>query len=244
MILPRNIILWFILIASLLAGCASVRPTYYQSNVDSLAQDDATTKKRYFLVPGNKDVEMSDLQFKEYAAYVDKVLAEKGFIKVSSAPEAEVVIFLSYAIGDPQTHQYSYSLPVWGQTGVSSASTYGTASVYGNSAAYNGTTTYSPSYGVTGYATRVGSITTYTRFLLLDAYDEATYKREKKMSEVWKTTVVSVGTSNDLRLIFPYMAASMEPYMGTSTGQKVLVQLRANDPAVQALRGTSAPTAK
>ena len=196
---------------TLLSSCATTR---FKSNVDSLAQPDAVAKKRFVLLPGGKGVEVSDLQFLEFASYVERIFTEKGFVKATSVPDADVAIFLAYAIGDPQTYQYAYSLSNWGQTGVSSSNTRGTITSYGGTASYSGTTTYTPTYGITGSTTYVGTDTVYTRFLFLDAYDVSAYMKEKKMAQVWKTSVVSTGSSGDLRLVVPYMVAAMRPYLG------------------------------
>jgi hypothetical protein len=170
----------------------------FESRIDSLAKPDATEKKRYVLLPGNKDVEATDLQFLEYAGYVEKVLSDKGFVRSSSFDDSDVAVVMAYAIGDPQTHHHTYSVPIWGKTGVSSSQTYGTVTSFGGSASYSGTTTYTPTYGITGYSTNVASQTTYTRFLVLDAYDIAVYKRDKRIEQVWTTRVVSTGSSDDL----------------------------------------------
>ncbi len=96
-------------------------------------------------------MEQTSLEFIEFASYVERVLRAKGMQRVSEFGSADVAVFLSYGIGDPETSEYSYSLPVWGQTGVASSHTSGSVNTYGNSATYSGTTTYTPSYGVTGY---------------------------------------------------------------------------------------------
>jgi hypothetical protein len=219
--------------ATLLSGCATIR---FDSSVESLARADALAKKRYFLIPSGKGVDISNLQFQEFASYINKVLIEKGFVKADTFQSADVAIFLTYAIGDPQTYQYTYSLPIYGQTGVSSANTYGTLSSYGNTATFSGNTTYTPTYGVTGSTTHSYTDTVYTRFLFLDAYDIATYIKENKMNQVWKTNVVSIGSSNDLRLVVPYMLIAMKPYLATNTGRKVNVEVSEDDLAVQLLR--------
>lgn len=230
--------------AAFLSGCAGMQLTRFVSKVDSLAQADALVKKCYVLLPGGKGVEAGDLQFQEYASYVEKVLREKGFVKAAKFQDADVAIFLAYAIGDPQTYQYTYSLPTWGQTGVSSSNTYGTVSSYGGMATYSGITTYTPTYGFTGSTTHVGTNTVYSRFLFLDAYDAPTYMKKNKMVQVWKTTVVSTGSSGDLRLVVPYMVAAMKPYLGTNTGQKITVEVPLNDPVVQILRGNQPPAVR
>ena len=221
-----------VVVAVLLSGCAPLR---FASNVDSLARADATAKNRYVLLPGGKGVEAGDLQFQEFAAYIEKVLAEKGFVKAATFEDADVAIFLAYSIGEPQNYQYSYSVPTWGQTGVSSSETHGTVTSHGGMATYSGTTSYTPTYGITGSETHIGTQTGYTRFLSLDAYDVQTYINENKMAQVWKTDVISTGKTGDLRAVFPYMAVAMKPYLGTNTGRKIKVVLPENDPTVQAL---------
>jgi hypothetical protein len=111
-------------------------------------------------------------------------------------------------------------------------------------ATYSGTTTYTPTYGITGSTTHIGTHTVFTRFLFLDAYDIATYAKEQKMSQVWKTNVVSTGSSDDLRLVVPYMVAAMKPYLGTNTGRRIEVVVPGDDPSVQLLRGGQPPAIK
>jgi hypothetical protein len=79
-----------------------MQPRRFVSGVDSLAQPDASAKKRYIIMPGSKDVQPGDLQFLEYAGYVEKILNEKGFVKASQFADADIAVFLSYGIGNPK----------------------------------------------------------------------------------------------------------------------------------------------
>ena len=126
-------------VIAFLQACA-VGPQFHV-NVDSISAPEATSKTKYILLPGVKGVEAGDLQYREYAAYVERALISKGYTKASSFAEADIAIFLGYGIGDPETHQFTYSLPTYGQTGVLSSNTYGTVNTYGNTATYSGTTT-------------------------------------------------------------------------------------------------------
>ena len=112
-----------------------------------------------------------DLQFREFAGYVGRALDHRGFEKAASPADAEVAIFPANAIGDPQAHRYTYTMPTWGQTGISRSSTQGTLSTFGNTGTYSATTTYTPTYGVNGYTTHHGSYTNSTRFVMRHAYD-------------------------------------------------------------------------
>lgn len=238
--MKSNIFITVILAAifSSLSGCASMQPTSFSVSVDSLASPEAKAKKRYILMPGGKGVDASDLEFQEFSKQVEVALTEQGFTKASEFNQADIAIFLAYSIGDPKTYQYTYSVPTWGQTGVSSSRTYGTVSSYGGTGTYSGTTTYTPNYGITGSTTHVGTNTVYSRFLMLNAYDAPTFVIDEKMLQVWKTSVVSTGSSGDLRLVFPYLVAAMSPYVGTNTGRRVEVKIPANDPRIQTIRGT------
>jgi hypothetical protein len=220
---------------------ACVNPLQIVSDVDSFARPESKGKQRYILVPGEKGTDANDLQFLEFSAYIEKVLSEKDYLKVPSVDQADIAIFLSYGIGDPQTHQYLYSIPTSGQTGVSSATTVGTVSSSGGMGTYSGTTTSTSTYGVTGYGPQVGSYTTYTRFLIIAGYDIAASAKEAKSIQVWKTEVLSTGNSNDLRLVFPYMVAAMRPYLATNTGEKIQVMISEDDPFILQLRGNVFP---
>jgi hypothetical protein len=189
-------------------------------------------------LPGNKDVSADDLQFREYASYLELALAERGFKKAADIKEADAVVFLAYGIGDPKTNYYSYSMPVWGQTGVSGAYTSGNLNLYGNSATYSQSTTYIPTYGVTGYTSNLASHTTYTRYIFVDAIDNLAFKQTQKMLPIWKTSVFSTGSSGDLRRVFPVMVAAMKSYLGANTKQSITVNLDENDPEVQKIKGT------
>lgn len=228
-----------IFLATLLmvSGCATMGAPQFNVVVDSLASPNAATEKAYILLPGNKDVSWNDLQFQEYAGYLMRALAADGFVPVKDAAKAGVAIVLFYGIGDPQGHQYSYSLPVFGQTGVASSNTYGTVTSYGSSASYSGTTTYTPSYGITGYSSQTGSYTTYFRYAKITAYDYQRYLQNKEQVELWKTTITSTGSSGDLRRVFPILVAAAAPYIASNTGKQIHINLHETDAIVKAVKG-------
>ena len=228
---------WFF-VALLMGGLTGCMPAVrYQIQVDSLTSPAAQTAKSYILFPGNEGVTKDDLQYQEYAAQVSRVLASHDFVPAPIPSKADVAIALTYGIGDPKTQQYSYSLPIFGQTGVASSTTYGTASTYGGQTTYTGTTSYTPSYGVTGSSQQTVSVTQYSRFIELTAYDLKIFQISNKQVELWKTTIASTGTSGDLRRVFPAMIAAASPYLATNTGKQVEVTLKESDPAIQLVRG-------
>jgi hypothetical protein len=222
----------------LLSGCAALGPVF-QVEVSGLAAPATESRKSFILIPGLKDVAISDLQFQEYAGHVSRALMSQGFSIAANAETADLVVVLFYGIGDPTSNVRSFSLPVWGQTGVASSHTTGTVNVWGNTGSYSGTTTYTPSYGVTGYKTHVQSYTTYFRFAQLSAYDFKTYKSTGKEIQLWETTITSTGSSGDLRQVFPILVAAGAPFFGRSTDKNVTVNLLEQDPRVLSVKGIS-----
>ncbi|MCA1958793.1 MAG: hypothetical protein LDL14_09750, partial [Nitrospira sp.] len=227
--------------AALVSGCATMSPQCHV-DVDSISSEWLGAKKTYILLPGNEDTSAEDLQFKEFATYVHRALATKGFVRADSIEKAELVVFLAYGIGDPKEH-LDFA-PGVGQTGVSSSTTFGTLSTYGGYGTYSGTTTYTPTYGVTRCTTHVGSYTIYFRFMLLDAYDLETYRKEKKFSQLWRATVTSTGSSDDLRRVFPILVTASKTHLGSNTGQKVRVVIHEEDAAVLEIKGVKPEPAK
>ena len=215
-----------------MAGCAAMGPRFHV-NIDALRDAEAPDKRTYVIYPGLKDIEATDLQFKEFSAYVHRALQAKGFAPAPEGGPAEIVIFLSYGIGDPQTTYYSY--PIFGQVGggtsTFSASTYGS----GGYSHTTGTVTTQPRFGVVG--TGVRARTEYFRWAVIEAVDVEAFVKTQQVVQLWRTTMTSAGSSGDLRLVFPIMVAAAQPYIATSTAQQVRRILTEASPEVVTVRG-------
>lgn len=227
----------FVVFAVFLSGCATIGQPQFNVFVDSLASPEAKEKRTYLLLPGNEGATWDDLQFQEYAVYVMRMLEMQGFVPAREMEEADVAIVLSYGIGDPQATQYSYTLPMWGKTGISSSKTYGNATTYGNTISYSGTTTHTPSYGITGYSTHIGTAISYFRYALISGYDLEALRESERQIQLWKTTITSTGSSGDLRQVFPVLIGASAPYIARNSGRRISVQLYENDKAVKAIKG-------
>lgn len=198
-----------------LAGCATAPPKpFRQVSVNSLAALNAKDKHTYFIGPGNKGIAASDLQYQEYGKELDFVLRAAGFVPADSAHVPDVVVILSYGMDDPKVFQSNRQIPIWGETGVASAQTYGTAMGDG---AYTATTTFTPSFGITGYRTEQTSVALFTCFAHVEAYDYAKFKESKQAVELWDTMIVATATQGDFRQMFPLLMASGEFFFASST---------------------------
>ncbi len=212
-------VLLIIVSSLLLTACAASRQTVeIRSDVDALATSEAQAKRRFVILPGNKDIKEQDLQFIEFKAYVEKTLNNRGFTKVDALHDGDVVLFLSYGVSEPQTYQYSYEVPTWNSAGFYP---------YYRRYWYYPMSPY--------YTQRMQTYLMYRRHLTLEAYDMAAYLQNKTPQQLWKVNVQSQGLSNDLRLTFPYMVVAMQPYIGSNTGHMVTVDVDEFNPLLKSL---------
>jgi hypothetical protein len=191
--------------------------------------------KSYILSSGMNNINDNDLQFKEYAEYVNRALKEKGY-QLSDFGNANIGIMLSYGISEPHTEYGISSKPIFGQTGVSSSHTTGSINTFGNMATLNANTTYTPSYGVVGNKIETISNTSYNRYITLQAVDLNIYRTTRDMKPIWKVKMTSNGASGDLRLIFPVMIGAGKEYIGTNTGKSIKVIIAEDDEKVLAVK--------
>lgn len=207
----------------LLTGLSACASTNIYSTANGFSVGSPPPGTTYLLRSDSEKVSEEGLEFREYASFVERALAVKGWSRVSEFSAADQIVFVGFGIGSPQKEQISYSLPVWGKTGISSAYTTGTISTYGNTGTVTATTTYMPTYGITGYNRIVGTVTTYDRWLRLSSIDRKTYDQTGKVSELWKLIVFSNGRTGDLRTVFPYLAMVASRYAGENTGKALKV---------------------
>jgi len=227
-------------IAIMLISCAR-----FAVKVDAYGNDSYLNSKKYILAKGASTLDENDIQYIEFSDYVKKTLYAKGYIETANYDEADLVVFFRYGISDPETFQETYSVPVWGQTTISSINTtsYAQGSAYGigntvyGSATGNSTSRVNYNYGVTGYRQETQTYTQYFRYLMLDVYDLNIYRSTGNPKMVWKTVLTSNGSSGDLRLVIPHMIAVGSPYFGKNSGTKQTLNIFENDKRVKQLKG-------
>jgi hypothetical protein len=219
------------LVILLVAGCASLGPRFYV-DVSALRDVQLPEKRTYVVYPGQQGVDPTDLQFREFAAQLDQVLQAKGFTPAAPDARPDLVILLSYGIGEPQMSYYSY--PVFGR--ISGGTSTFTASTFGSGGGTRtaGTISSPTRHGVVG--TRTGTRREFTRWAAVEAVDVEAFAKTQKIAQAWRTTMTSSGASGDLRRVFPVMLAAGQPYIGTNTRQQVRRVLSDESPEVVAIR--------
>ena len=219
-----------IAIAMLLTACQG--PSY-SVQVSSLRGDDPPSGSTYFLMPADKDVTASDLQFREYATFVHKALLQQGYRRAADQDSADLIIGLAYGIGEPRTEYYTY--PIMGQVG--GGTTFVNATTSGPSGVHQTTGTVMSMPRSQFGATGVGSRTMFPKHIGLFAIDVKRSTATNEFVSAWQTFVTSTDINGDLRRAFPVMLAAAQEYIGTSTGQAVQLNIAEQDERVLALKG-------
>jgi len=182
-----------------LSGCAC----FVKSNVAVFHQlGEVPAPKTYAFVP-LKD-QKNSLEYKTYIELVRQQLIKHQYREAISGETPDVVIALSYGIDSGK--EKLASVPIFGQTGVSSSTTHGTLNTYGNYGTYSGTTTYTPTYGIVGSSTV--SRTEYSRGLWLYIVD-AKSVGTKNLNVLYEGSVKSSGSSSQLSRVMPAMIEAL-----------------------------------
>lgn len=205
MFTSRSLIIVFVV--ALLSGCASVSP-HIESNVTSFhtLPPESTSAMKVIVLPW-RDALGESLEFQAYAAAVGRQLTARGASVVTDGKEATHVLFLDYGIDDGQFVTSTYSIPHWGVTGYSGATTTGTVSTYGNTSYVNANTTLNKTYGVTGYSTGVRTDQVFSRVLNADLVELSKPPLEAK--KVYEARLRSQGSCSNLATVMPAFIAAM-----------------------------------
>jgi len=153
-------------------------------------------KKTMYLFEKYKEQE-NNLEYDTYQQKIKNYLAKHNFIENK---QSNIIIKFYYGI-DNGTEKIG-SMPIIGQTGVSSSHTVGTVTSYGGGhGSYSGSTTYTPTYGVVGSSSY--SYSSYKRFLTLQMFDKST----KKL--IYEAKVLSSGSNGQILAVIDEMIEAL-----------------------------------
>ena len=219
-----------------LLALASCTPSY-RFKVDAIGGGEIQTGQSFYLVSGDADLKESDLRFKEAAAYVQTALEGKGMHKASNIGAADVLIELTFGVGEPrevletrsypETHwrpgfSYAIRVPVYGESGA----------VIG----FQSRLVREPSRSYTYWQDRMDSSTVFEKFLVIEAFDNRIARTADENEQLWSVDISNVDSSDNMREYLPYMIAAALPYIAKDTGSQVFVSVQTDDPTVEFIR--------
>jgi len=234
---------YLILIISLAyfpGGCATLQMAtgvgnVFVVNVDAVCANVATRGHSYLLWPGEKGLTPNDLLFREYAKNIDTILRGAGYTRADSTEQADIIVIADYGIGNPRISTSTTSVPIYDFVGGGTSHiTVNTMTPYGSSMT-TGTITEMPTYEQVGTRQVTETSVEYMRYAVLRAFAADRLETDSTPIEVWRTTITSSGSSNDLRMVFPYMMIAAQRYVGKKTAHSEKVTLAEWDGRVSRL---------
>ncbi len=180
------------------AGCAK----YIKSEVvifHKLPELNSPTKYS-FQVSGSQKENL------EYITYRDLIKSELAKYRLEEVPfdEAEIIVSFEYSIDSGRG--IFKTAPVYGQTGISSSTTYGNVKKNGDNVTFYETTIYQPTYGRTGSKTY--TVIEYVSSLTIQITDKsATYSGKHKV--LYKASVKSRGENSYIAKVMAAMIESL-----------------------------------
>ena len=220
-----------------LLGSLSACVSHVVVDVNAISDPQVTDYgKRYYLTNVNDGAAANDLYFQEFRRYFDHVLQKQGFALSESRDQADIEIQFHYGISDGTTGVQTYSWPIYETFGGQTITvTENITDASGNTRSVQ-RTMYVPAYvqrvGST-YETR--SYTIYNRYVNLAALPLQKIT-DQPLMPVWSVNIQSIGESNDLRAIMPFLAAASMPFLGRNSGRQQTIKLRHDDPLIVELR--------
>lgn len=244
-------VLSIILVIIIPSICFAQNNSQLTININSFGTYDMSGKS-YYIESCMDNLPTNDLEFKEYASYIDMVMKMNGAIQCDDHDNADIVILMHFDITD-ESYLINVPKPIFGQylsSVTTTSSSNGSVNVegfsnsqgwidvdgyyargFGNVNAYGTETTrtnsyYNYSYGITGYHNVTKKVDNYHSVINLYAYDN---KRIETPEMVWKTSISSEGSVSDYRIVFPYLAFSTISYIGNDTRMMITETLNPNN---------------
>lgn len=196
----ERVFLVLVLLVFFFAGCATTPKIHSKVTVfHNLPREAQITKYAFLPLKDQKD----SLEYQAYQKMIRSELTQRGY-EETEAKDASVLIEFNYLIG-PGAEKIG-TMPIIGQTGVSSSKTTGNLTTLGNIGSYSSSTTYTPSYGIVG--SQSFSYAEYPRVLVLMMFDNL-HGKKGNAKVLYQGQVFSRGTSSQLAEVVPAMIRSL-----------------------------------
>jgi len=210
----KSTILAGVAITCLLSGL-SAEAAHVEARVSAYHRLGSIAGQTFAVVP-TKEQEAS-LEWDSLAKAVGDELVKAGAV-ITPRQDAKYLLSFSYFMGAQGTQ--TVNLPMFGQTGVSSAMTTGSVRTSGNTATFSGNTTYTPSFGVTGFMPL--QLARNERVLVMTIFDRGEISAGAT-KPVYEGKVSSIGSCDDVPIVVPFMVtAAFQEFPGESGKPKMI----------------------
>ncbi len=208
-------------LALLAGGCTNS----YTVKIDSVAKPKAEESVSYKIINKNPATSEDSLRYKEAASHVRTALSGKGLYEAPDPEKADLIVALDYGVGPPQSRLEAVSEPVYMQLpGQLRTERMQVGTDRNGNPVYQTVTVQDPPRTeFVGYREYMVTVTTYEKFLRLNAAENKPAAEGRPPTEIWMVDITSEGESRDLRKALPILAAASIDYVGVdSKGQKTV----------------------
>lgn len=232
----KSAIVKLLLPLTLLLVLSACTPSYH-FKVDAISDGAMQTEGSFFIVSGNPELKESDLRFREAATLVQTALEGKGFYRSPDVASADMLVEISFGMGEPREVLESRSYPeTYWRPGFSYAIRIPVYDKSGDLVSFQTRIVREPSRSYTYWEERLDSTTLFEKHFTIEAFDNRLGSAQHEPQQLWSVVITNADSSDDLRGYLPYMIAAALPYVGTDTGSQIYVSIRPDDPTVQFLR--------
>ncbi len=212
--------------AIFVAGCTST----YTFKVDAISNPEVEELYSYKIVSTNPEVSEEDLEFKEAAEYIKTALSAKGMYEAPDVEHADMIIDLSFGVGEPQIDFKTYSQPIYATTGGGYSTVVTPVVDSKGNVRYVTTTVYHPPrVEMVGMEEKVVPITVYEKYIRLTSRDNTQTDESEGPVQAWSIYVKNKDESDDLRKYLPLMAAAAIEYLGENTDSQQEIKVKEGD---------------
>lgn len=211
--------LWFYIPLSLmLAGCET---SHIVADVTSYSSTSNFTGKTVHLsaYPVDKN---NSLEWQSFKQKLSTRLIQRG-ISTTDLKSADYVAFVSYGIDDGTTSQYTYSTPIYGQTGEETTTHFGSINTYGSGgnygyATHSGISTTVPTFGVVGSKINTATRTEYKGNLAIDMVTAASLE-SRNPEKVYQGRLTSTGSCSRISEVIDEMIDALFTKFPSGSGR-------------------------
>jgi len=174
----------------------------YNLEVDSISSNSPITKIK--ILPNMEKISEGDLLFQLVKSYVEILLQGNKISYTDKEKDADIILGISYGIGDPQIDVRTISRTIWGYD--TDKTVYSTIT---NNHGSTQVTSTIPGKGIYALGTNTETIkdVTFIRYLSLKGIDTKSFLKNNKIVERFNVIATSKGPSDDFRLILPSLIA-------------------------------------
>lgn len=198
-------------------GCSPKYKILAEGKVSQYYQNNKKSYDKYKIV-FNHERDRDDLDYQLVYNSVVNVFKKNNYLIVENIYDADYAVFINFKVSS-HTIPINHSVPITGQTGVNTRTTY----TYGPYGVTSHTYT-TPRYGTVGYHNYQTNETFFTHLLSVTAYDFSKEHLEinKKM---WEIISVTSDENSSFREIMPSLLLVLENHMATDTQGNINIEI-------------------